>query len=240
MTPVGANLEEIEIKNIAIEPAMKGLVPNLPATLFGTVTQIKGGISAKLSNPVQSALGDFAFQISDGGIKGINIIGEVLKKLLTIPIIGDSLSATMNPSVKNIINATDTTFSSLAGSVSIKDSTLLISSAKLLSEAYDIDLSGTYALSGDTKISSTLTLKPALAALLVASAKDLEKALNPDKSLSIPVKIEGSLPHIIITPDIEKIMKSTAGAAIKDAAVKALEKGLGKKSGSLKALKSLF
>jgi hypothetical protein len=238
--PLSLTAKEVLIKAISIEQLMKGVAPTLPLTLFGTITSVNGSIATKLSDPLQSVTGAFNVAINDGGVKGINIIGASLRKLLTIPVIGDSLSASMHPSVKTLLDSSDTTFSSLQGVVRLKGTTTTLSNMVLSADTYDIQVAGTYDLSGAMKLETTATLKPALASLLVASAKDIQKALNPDGSLSIPVKIEGTLPSVSITPDIQKIMQSAAGNAIKDAAKKALEKGLGKNGGALKGLTNLF
>jgi hypothetical protein len=232
--------KDIEIKGISIEQAMKGVAPALPVTLFGTITSVTGSLDAKVLDAMNSASGSFNFVVENGGIKGINILGESIKKLTSIPVLGDSLSMSMTPAVKTLVDASDTTFLSLKGSLGVKGTTATLSNVILDALPYSIELSGTYALSGATKLNSTLTIKPELATMLVASAKDLQKALNPDGSLSIPVKIEGTVPNVVVLPDVQKIMKSAAGAALKDAAVKALEKGLGKKGGALKGLSSLF
>jgi hypothetical protein len=238
--PLSLTAKEVLVKTISIEQFMKGVAPTLPLTLFGTITSVNGSIATKLSDPMQTATGAFNVAINDGGVKGINIIGASLRKLLTIPVIGDSLSASMHPSVKTLLDSSDTSFSSLQGVVRIKGTTTTLSNMVLTADTYEIQVAGTYDLSGAMKLETTATLKPALASLLVASAKDIQKALNPDGSLSIPVKIEGTLPSVSITPDIQKIMQSAAGNAIKDAAKKALEKGLGKNGGALKGLTNLF
>ena len=233
---------DVVVSNINIADALTGLAPAVPFKLFGTLDHLGVNITSDTANISAYSVGAFDFTVKDGGIKGINIIGETIQKIMLLPGIGQSMQTGMTPELKAIIAAQDTTFTSLAGQSGIKNKIVSIKSTKLESDAYSITIAGDYGLDGAMKLNTVVNFKAPITKALIASAKDFSKVVNPeDGTFTIPVIVAadaGGTP--VVLPDINALSKTLAGKALVEAATKAIEKGLGKNSGLAKGLSKLF
>jgi hypothetical protein len=221
---------EYNTKAFSTEKAARAFVGDkLPVKIYGNLDSLDGSTEGKADeNLMKSINGNTSFQLSKGGLKGINILGPILDALQNIPVIGSGLRSKMTKEVMDVASSPDTQFDSLTGSVSFKSGLANLNNITLKSALLNVSSNGTFDLStASMNVSATAVLNPPLVNNLVLAGKDFEKIKNPDGTITIPVIIKKDSSGMQILPDIEKLSKSIAGKVLKDQAKKAIGKLFG-------------
>jgi hypothetical protein len=86
-------------------------------------------------------------------------------------------------------------------------------------------------MDGDLNLSANFILAADISASLAKRSKTVEKMLNKNKLLEIPVVIKGRSPALVVVPDISKLLQGAGGKMLEERAGSLLEKALSGKKG---------
>lgn len=205
----------------------------------GAVSSLLGKLQGNSSALTQTIAGPVGMSVIKGSIEGINIVGSILKKIDIIPGLGSSLVLLVPEQFKPLIEASNTAFDTLDGSVSLGSGNAKVEKLSLKHPAYiieglgDVNIAG----SGDMDLEVKLKLTQAMVQGMILKEPKVKLLLDKDGNLVIPALIKRSQGKTLVLPDLKVLLENAAKGTAKEAATKALDKvapGLGG------ALDSLF
>lgn len=200
------------------------------ASLYGTIKDFhfngKGEAGGDIKNNVTGA---GAFEVIDGGLRGVNILGTVLGAVNNLPIMQGSLLSNLPPDQQRAANSPDTAFSDLRADLTAGGGWLQVRNGSLQSDLFRLVADGRISFDADLDLRASIILSPELSKNLAERVKQIEKILAPDRSLTIPLKISGKGKKVVIIPDMEGLARLGAEKALQEQAGKLLDKALGKK-----------
>ena len=230
-----------KISKIDIKRALEVLQPNSKLQMTGTMDSLNLQITASQANVPETISGPVSMLVSNGSIEGVNIVGQALSKVTSIPGLGAALLAFVPEKYAPLFKADRTAFDRFTADVQLNGATINIKSFKISQVAYEVAGEGTMNKAGKIDLHAQLTLNAEMASGMVAREPRLKLLLDNNGGIVFPIQIikDGSVPVVI--PDVSKLAKMALQNTAKQAATQLLNKGLDKVSPGLGgALKGLF
>jgi hypothetical protein len=221
------------LSTISIGELLKITKPSLASMISGTIVSFKGNFSGSTMGDVaRSVSGPGDILVKDAVLRGVNLPALILSKVSNIPLLEGSLRANIAPEHQKYFNDPDTKISEVKSDFSLGGGTINLKSLRATSVAFTLESNGTMSMDGDLNLSSNFILAADISASLAKRSKTVEKMLNKNKLLEIPVVIKGRSPALIVAPDISKLLQGAGGRMLEEKAGSLLEKALGGKKGA--------
>jgi hypothetical protein len=218
---------------ISIGELLKVTKPSLASMISGTIVSSKGSFSGSTMGDIaRSVNGAGDITVKDAVLKGVNLSALILSKISNIPLLEGSLRSNIPPEHQKYFNDPDTRISELKSEFSLGGGVINLKSLRATSVAFTLESNGTMSMDGDLNLSSNFILAPDISASLAKRSKTVEKMLNRNKLLEIPVVIKGRSPALVVAPDISKLLQGAGGKMLEEKAGSLLEKALGGKKGA--------
>ena len=221
------------LSTISIGELLKVTKPSLSSMISGTIVSSKGSFTGSTMGDVaRSVNGTGDILVKDAVLKGVNLPALILSKVSNIPLLEGSLRSNIPPEHQKHFNDPDTKISELKSEYSLGGGIITLKSLRVASVAFTLESSGTMSMDGDLNIASNFILASDISASLAKRSKTVEKMLNKNKLLEIPVVIKGRSPALLVVPDISKLLQGAGGKILEEKAGSLLEKALGGKKGA--------
>ena len=221
------------LSTISIGELLKVTKPALSNMISGTIVSSKANFSGSTMGDVaRSVNGSGDILVKDAVLKGVNVPALILSKVSNIPLLEGSLRSNIPPEHQKHFNDPDTKISELKSEYSLGGGVITLKSLRVASVAFTLESNGTMSMDGDLNLASNFILAPDISASLAKRSKTVEKMLNKNKLLEIPVVIKGRSPALVVAPDISKLLQGAGGRMLEEKAGSLLEKALGGKKGA--------
>jgi hypothetical protein len=179
-------------------------------------------------------MGTGAITVHNGVIKGLNIPAQALQKISSLPLIGGDIRARIPSEFEHILAKADTTIQELSSNFSFAKGTIHISNLILGSEYFTLRGGGTYALRGEANLAVDLALDPKVSAGITSRVKELTPLVDQQGHLVLPLTIAGRVPAVVVTPNLDAILKKASTAGVAQALDRVLkDKKIGGKLGKI-------
>ena len=194
-------------------------------SLTGTVSSLLGKVQGSSNALTQTISGPVGLSVNKGSIEGINIVGSILKKIDIIPGLGSSLVSLVPEKFKPLVDANNTPFDTLDGSVLLGGGNAKIEKLSLKHPAYiteglgDLSITG----SGDMNLQVKLKLTKAMVEGMLLKEPKVKLLLDSEGNLVIPALIKRTDGRTIVLPDVKVLLENAAKGTAKEAATKALD-----------------
>ena len=194
--------------------------PRTPPRVTGTVARFQSRLAGTAdTHPERSVTGTGTVLVKDGRVPGVNVAGEVVKKIGSLPL----LSAVRMPAeVKSVTESPDTVITSLTADFTVGGAALQLQRTLVTSPSFSFDGGGRVGFDSDLDLQGTLRLSSAISNALVSGVRELRVGLDPNGQISVPLTIRGTPPKVVVVPDVTKLL----GSGLENAAG-GLLKGLG-------------
>lgn len=220
----------LTIKSLDIEKSMLFLQGGGESKLYGTITNVTGNVAGTLGANLKNSLnGSLSVTLNNGGIKGVNLGGMSLKEIKDIPLVSGALFTYVPEGYRAALQSENTEFSSLTGSVSFSGGRIHATGMKMISPLYSIDADGDVGFDSSVDLDATITFTKEFSDGLVAATPGFKRILSADGRLVFPLTIKGTLPKVIVVPNLMKVLEVAGTRLIQDKAAEVLEKALGGK-----------
>lgn len=236
LTPIQRANASVKVSAVSLVELLKAFKPELASEVFGSLESLEWELKdIVLSEPVRSAIGEGAFSFKDGGLRGLNIPAQLISSLEGQPFVAGSLRARIPSDLQALIAKSDTVIRNLKGELALQGGVLKIISLLLESDLFSLRGPGEFNIvDGTLKLKSELVFTPELSASIVARVKELSSLVDSTGHLVFPLAVSGRIPKVVVTPDIEAILKVVSAeqvAKVVDGVLK--DKKLGKKLGRI-------
>ncbi len=220
---------------LSITKLLSAFKPELAGSVSGTLSQLRAELSGiNAADPVNSTAGSGTLILKDGAVKGLNIPAQALAKIDSLPFLKGNLRQRVPPEFESIFAKPDTDIKELRSNFSVARGILQLSHLVLESDVFSLRGGGAYKMSGETNFTAELLLNQAVSSGITARVKELAPLVNAQGQLVIPLTITGKLPAVIVTPNIDAILKNVSISGVAQALDGVLkDKKVGSKLGKI-------
>ncbi len=186
-------------------------------TFAGTLNSLNLKANGSLGPKLMSSLGaQGELLLTKGTLKGTNLPAKVLAVVKDLPFIAGSLLDAVPESLRGEVTGEDTAINELKTNFTLANSSLKLNSLTLLSTIFNLTADGTIGLDKTINLNSEITFNKAFSAALASKTKELEKILDKNGQLVLPLVIRGTQKHLIIVPNLKRLIELAATKAIQD------------------------
>ncbi len=211
---------DVTAEGLDLAALQRATDPRTPPRATGTVARFQSQIAGTADDhPERSVTGNGSVLLKDGRVPGVNVAGEVVKKIGSLPILS---AVRMPPEVRSATESSDTVITSLTANFTIGGAALHLQRTAVSSPTFSFDGGGRVGFDADLDLSGTIRLSPTISRALVSGVRELGVALNSGGEISVPLTIRGTPPKVVVIPDVTKLV----GSGLQNAAG-GLLKGLG-------------
>ena len=194
-----------------------------PIGLTGEIESLTADIKGDLGSLLPSLNGNGVLKMKDAAIKGFNLAAKVLQ---AVNVKGNFLAALGQS--QGLVSGDDTAISSLSLNYSIANSIVNLAEINMQGPVFNLKGQGTLGLNMNLKLNCQITFSPEISLAIAAQVKEVEAVLDEQKRLTIPLMIEGTIPKVLVLPDVNELLKGAAGNVIKNQIEKEAGKFLNK------------
>lgn len=211
------------------------------AASSGHLSQVNTKVSGELGPQLFPSLkGHFDSDGDQIKIIGFNLVGEILRRLNDLALISGGLTRAAPDTMSKYSEARDTDIERFRVRSTLGDSSFNLDDFTLIGDVFVLTGAGKVALpSNALSISAKFEFTKEFSQVLASSVKEIDRITDPEGKLVFPVKISGTPPALMITPDFSELAKMGAKKALQKGAEKLIDKALGGKGGS-DVVKKLF
>lgn len=229
--------EKVSANGLDVAALKSTFAPGVPVTLTGTLETFDGDFAGTFSGDIKkSVTGSGSVVLKDGELKEVGLVAEVMKAVKALPFLsGGSLYDSAPADERAQISAETTKIKSLTGSFSLANARASTRNLNLVSDIFTLEGAGSIGFDMSLDLTTSFIFNKDYSTKLVAKTKELKYLQDSEGRVVLPLALSGTLPKVVVLPDLEKILKLTAGEALRDKAGKALGNLLGdkKKDGGL-------
>lgn len=224
--------------NTSLTEILNTVAPGRPVPVRGTISSVSGELrSINLDSPVTTAAGNGALELRDGVVEGLNLPHELVSALSDVPFVGEKLRGRIPAEFTRVLEDRNTTVKQLTIAFRLSAGVVRIESLRMLSDICTLESTGTYTMgSKELVLPSNLALEPAISRALIAKVPELKGLVGADDRLSVPLTVKGTIPGVVILPDVAQITRKTS-SGILDSVLKGEKKGLAGKLNKFLGLK---
>ncbi|MBI3628857.1 MAG: hypothetical protein HY217_04635, partial [Candidatus Rokubacteria bacterium] len=195
--------------------------PRTPPRVTGTVARFQSRVAGTADeHPERSVTGTGNVLLKDARIPGVNVAGEVVKKIGSLPL----LSAIRMPAeVKSATESPDTIITSLTADFTIGGAALHLERTLVTSPSFSFEGDGLVGFDSHLDLQGAFRLSSTISRAMVSGVKELGLALDSRGEISVPLTIKGTPPKVAVLPDVTHLVGSGLGNA-----AGGLLKGIGK------------
>jgi hypothetical protein len=211
-----------------LEKLLPSILPTIPLTVTGMLQDAKLDLEGAQNNDLLASISGSGYANLDKvTIKNMNIAGMALASVSNLPFMKETLLSKVPEQYKKTFESPDTIVDSLNLNYKIANKKVTLEKLLLKSNLYTISANGTATFDNQVDLKTEISFSTDISNLMVAKTKELKYLLNNTGQLVLPLTITGTLPKIIVTPQLDKLMEATVSNVIKDKASESINKFLG-------------
>ncbi len=180
-----------------------------------TETQLRGRLSVSFQGAFEGVAwpqiahtlsGQGRLLLKDGSVANVNIVQEVFRRLSVLPGLLEMLQARLPESYQAKLNTRDTVFlQPIELSVTAQNGWLAFKEFHVATDTVQMSGTGRLGLDGTLNCDTMLWIGPELSAAIIKSVHELQYLVDAHGRLQLPVVIQGSLPRIVVLPDVQYV-----------------------------------
>jgi AsmA protein len=205
-------------RHVALQPLLSAfgarLAPHVEGVLDTSVSLSGGGRPARMR---RSLAGTVRADVSDGVLRGVNLVEGVLGGLTGVEGVATLAPARLRASHPELFGAADTRFDELHATARLADGQARTDDLVLRTPAYTVTGVGSASLDGGLDLTGRFVAGKALTADVLGSIKEARWAANDQQLLEVPFRLTGRLPDLRIKPDPSFVAR-VVGHALADRA----------------------
>lgn len=231
---------DVTVTSLEIGRALKFVTPNTPALITGTLEKLTAGASGSTgANMLQQLQSDISMTLRNGTFTGGNLVSLVLQSLQKLPFVSGTVEGAVPAAHSEELTSPHTAIEELTSKARIAGEQIKVTSLTMKSPLFLLESKGTIGFDQSLNLKTTFRFTPTLSLAIVAKVAELNKLLDNENRLVIPLQLLGTASAPLVVPNIEEIMKLGAGKVLQEKAADLLGKAFGKGKSS-KSGKKLF
>jgi len=227
------------VRTVSLERLLNVVKPDLANRISGQLVTTDADLSMLLAgNVTQSMRGPGQVLLQNGMLKGFNVAAAALQRVDSLPFLQGSLAAHVPKQYQALLNNPDTPIKDMRARFSLDNGVLHFESFTAVSDIFTLESRGQIGmLDGMLDLDASISFTPEFSESLAGSIKELRRIFTSQGTLTFPLSIHGISPKLIVTPDLKKILELGAKRVIKDQALDAIGRAIGKDSAQAEGVK---
>lgn len=214
--------------NLDLKQLLRALKPNQPPLVSGTLTELQVKTAGNAGpDLLQSLNGNIALLMENGTLEGFNLAGSTLKSVKGLPFLAAALYSAVPMEYQEELGREGTAIKKLSGDFNLSGGELRTSNLTMLSNVFTLKANGIILLSGGLKLNADIIFNKDFSQAMARKAKEIQRLLNEDDQLVIPLTLQGNPPKIVVIPNTNKLAELGAKRVVKEAAQDLLNRALG-------------
>lgn len=215
-----------KLSDISIEAVLSAVKPSLAGMLRGNLTLAEGSFSNLRSNdPMNSVSGQAKILMKEGTLKDFNLAQQVLEGVQGLPFLASSLRSKVPPEFEAIVSSPNTGIQEFRSEATVTGGTITFSELYLESDIFSVTSTGTYKTSGKLHLPAIIKFSPPFSRAITERVIELRALLDSSGRLELPVVVHGTVPNVIVAPDVSVIVKKAAVGTVRQAITGSLKGG---------------
>jgi len=232
-------------QGVAVQQLLPVLAPRLDRTIEGVATAEVDvlGIGSDPAMLRQSVRGTVSLEVEDGALRDLNLLGAVVDRLTSMPGLSKLVSRGVKPKYADVLNRTDTRFSSLKLHLRLVDGGLDVESLRLDGEDFGASATGRVTPPDQADLRGEVVLSKRLSAEVAADVGEARLLYDDDDQISLPFVYRGVIGKTKPEADLERLGNSVLqgrGRDLVDALLKGGSEGKGAVHSLGRSLEKLF
>lgn len=232
---------KVKAENINIKQAIEAIGAKNAINMEGNLTKLDLSIKGDAKNFASNNSGNISALLNSGEILGFNVLGDSLKELFKLPLLGMAMSSVIPAEHLQVLQKNSTAFDEIKLDATFASNNIDISNLYLKHLLYSLNAEGKIMASGNMNLNAKLVISEMLMGKLLTKEPKLKLLADKNNNIVIPVVIKKEGSSFIVLPDLADLGKRALNNTAKEAATKAVGKALDKVAPGLgNALDSLF
>lgn len=198
---------QTELKDLKIQELVDQ--DKAPMRAEGLISgKIKAGGSGFTPEAVQSNISaDANMTLTNGKLKGVNVLRLVLDKIAVIPGLSQTIQAGLPESYKQKLSQEDTSLLDMSLPIQVKNGRMILSDTSIGTQEFVFKGKGESSFSGEYSLEGDFLISKELSALMVAEVAQLQYLLNGSSQIYIPLKVSGSSARFNLSIDADYVAR---------------------------------
>lgn len=215
----------VETSNVDIAEVVQALNPDGELKLTGSLASFKSNLSGAMGEEMlDSITGDASVSVTDGELKDVNLAALVLKAVTDLPFLPGALYDLVPKDKLDEFQRDYTVVKTLDGDFALADGGMTTDNLNLDSTHFELASAGRIGFDSKLDLKSKIYFTPEFSQTLVAQAKELDILLDDRGRLAFPLTISGTLPKVVVLPDLKGLVKQGARGILEKEVDKIIEK----------------
>ena len=220
-----------KLSDISIEAVLSAVKPSLAGMLRGNLTLAEGSFSNMRSNdPMNSVSGQAKLLMKEGTLKDFNLAQQVLEGVQGLPFLASSLRSKVPPEFEAVVSSPNTGIQEFRSEATMTGGTITFSELYLESDIFSVTSTGTYKTSGKIHLPAIIRFTPPFSRAITERVTELRALLDSSGRLELPIVVHGTVPNVIVAPDVSVIVKKASVGTVRQAITGSLKGGKGIKN----------
>lgn len=143
-----------------------------------------------------------------GSLKDFNLVVRLLSKITGLPGLSDLLSSRTSPRSRSLFQRRDTPFDALLATFTVEHGRIHTRDFTLANPDYSMNGAGWIGFDKVMQWNATLVMSPQLTQELMREHKNIRYLVDRQGRLSVPFRLEGTLPYVQPKPDLKVLAAS--------------------------------
>jgi len=216
---------EPDIEAVDLKQLLSHEFPHFKDHIEGRLSlKAKLWAEAKGGGALQDNLqGSGATLVRGGALREFNLVEKVLSKVTGLPGLPSLVSARMPARASAVLQRRDTPFETLAANFTVKQGRIYSEDLALVTPDYGVYGEGWIGFDKTLKWDATLAMSSQFTQDLLKEHRNVRYMLDRQGRLSVPFRLEGSLPYVQTKPDLQALAQAIQRGALQ----KGLDRALG-------------
>lgn len=170
------------------------------------------GVGRSLPALRQSLRGDASLEIRDGVLRNLNVAGEVVSRLSSLPGLSQFISRGVKPKYAAVLDRADTKFETLDLRLRFVPGGVDVTNFDLDGEDFGVTAAGNVSLDFDANLNGEVLLSRRFSEDVVADVKEARLLFNGNGQIALPFRYRGRIGEAKPQADLERLTKSVLGS----------------------------
>lgn len=187
----------------AILPDSDASEPHLEGKLSAS---FQGAASGSTPEEMKRTLtGQGKLQLSEARIVHLNLLRAAFQPIAILPGLMEILQSRLPPNYQEKLAAEDTVLEPVDLGFKVENGALSFDDFRLATDSLELVGAGRLGLDGKLSCRVTLRMETALSAAFIRSVEELRALTNAEGQLELPATVEGTLPRVMVLPDLQYV-----------------------------------
>ncbi len=199
-------VENLDLGSILPDPDPRE--PHLQGRFFASFQGAASGLTPEEMK--RTLTGQGRLRLTEARIVHLNILRAAFQPIAILPGLIEILQSRLPPNYRERLAAEDTVLEPMDLGFKVENGTFSFDDFRVATDSLELVGAGRLGLDGKLSCRVTLRMETALSAAFIRSVEELRALTNAEGQLELPATVEGTLPRVMVLPDLQYVVTRLA------------------------------